>query len=139
MSCNNDDGDCPDSSVPYLRFALEQTSSISFDSIFLHYNNLEDTLYTNNIVPEGINIPLKLDADTTTINFDVKYTDSATIVSDILSIIYNSEIKVNNLECGFITEFNLNTVTSTLNNVDSINIDHYKVNSEIKDHVKIYF
>ena len=139
IGCNNDDDECPNSSVPYMRLAIEQTSAISFDSIFLYNNNLTDSLYTGSSVPDVINIPLKLDADTTTINFDIKYNDSTNIKSDILVFIYNTEFKLNNLECGFITEFNLSTVTSTLNNVDSINISNYKVNSDIKNHVKIYF
>ncbi len=118
---------------------FEQTSAISFDSIFLYNNNLSDSFYTGSLVPDGVNIPLKLDADTTTINFDIKYNDTTDIKSDILVFIYNTEFKLNNLECGFITEFNLSTVTSTLNNVDSINVTNYKVNSDIKNHVEIYF
>ncbi len=59
-------------------------------------------------------------------------------IHDTLSIRYNRRLQLLSEECGFITKFELSSVSSTHNHIDSLYIIEDNVDTENVRHLKIY-
>ena len=87
-------------------------------------------------------------ADANTLNVMLSpYSDSSQMVitsrnsalNDTLMIISQREMVFFSKECGFVTEFFIDTVYHTLNNIDSVDIITNKISIEKNGQIQIYF
>jgi len=159
ISCSSEEEECPDTNLPYLRLSLEQKSNLKIDTLLIFHDNLADDLYEGSAVTDCVMIPLNLNADSTILNFKFtliadslkRYTDtiltpflhlfvdSILEITDEVKFIHSNKIKVNDLECGFITEFELHSIYYTSQFIDSIYIYDTLINSAEKNHVTIFY
>lgn len=138
---------------------MEQTSSFSIDTFLIYHEDLANNLYEGTAAPDCVMVPLNLNIDSTGLKFkftiiadSVKrftdtsffpythlFVDSVLEITDVVSFIHSREVKLNDLECGFINEFDLNAIYYTNHFMDSIYLLDTLINSVEKDHVKIFY
>lgn len=159
-SCSSDEEKCPDEALPLLNINVIHADTIPFDSLYIYGELLNNDFYTGTSAPDCVLIPLNLTSDTLLLNFEMVYiTDSVLILEDsvllpftqispnttyriIDNVVfkYSRNIKLNNLECGFINEFDIDTNSYFTNQfVDSVKILDTLINSVDKTHATIYF
>lgn len=138
-SCSSDDEDCPDEQVPYLLLSFEQSVDQDIVAAYIYNKQLSDSIYKSTSKPDSVQIPLKLSADTTFINFDVKYTDTTNTLKDVIAFVHTHTIFSEDIECGFTTVFYLNEILASTNFVDSIYIMDTIINSDEIVHAKVYY
>lgn len=138
IACNQNETECPATQVPYMIMKITNSSSSTFDSIYISNDSLTDELYSGTSLPSFVKVPLLLNSDTTLINFGF-YNDSLGLITDTLSFEYTINLKMDDIECDFTTEFVLSAVTSTTHFIDSVIISTPTINDESNTHVKVYF
>ena len=61
-------------------------------------------------------------------------------ICDTLHFVYKRSIGLISTECGYLTSFDLRTVRITLNQIDSMIVDHnYITNDEQEAHIRLFF
>lgn len=159
FSCASEEEECPDTNLPYLRLSMEQTSNFDVDTFLIYHDNLANHLYEGTASPDCVMVPLSLNSDTTILNFKFTliadsakrysdttfspytqlFSDSVLEITDEVMFIHSKEIKLNDLECGFITEFDLNSIYYTHQFMDSIYLLDTLINSAERNHVTIFY
>jgi len=133
-----------------MHFTLIDASETVIDSVIIYAVGLPDSLYFGNSLPTTIDLPLNLNSDTTEIFLKYRFQkkrsvntnntfNSSLLISDTLWVIYQKSVKLNELECGFITEFQLKKLISTINLIDSIPVYDSTITTTNKTHAEIYF
>ena len=151
--CNTEEVTCPDSNIPDLIFSLTNASKTTIDSVTIYSPGLPDSiLYNGSSLPLSLDLPLNLNSDSTQIVFKYRYSATSEIsrqptetnhtsqlASDTLWMIYKKSIKLNDLECGFVTEFNLKKITGPVQLIDSIANVNPLITSTSGTNVEIYY
>lgn len=136
--CTEETTSCPDTDVPYLRLSFVN-SGISLDTAIIYNELLGDYFYNSDTAPGTVEIPLNLNSDTTYIDFEFMYADSAVVFRDRIYFVYEHSIQTEDIECGFYTTFELNEILATTNSIDSIYFLDSVINSYENIHAEIYY
>lgn len=157
ISCNSDPIICPDYQSPYFRVTLEQLNTedtVNFLTLRIHNADeylidnpdLNDSLYFN--YPTAMALPLNNNNNTLELIFDWAHAndyDSLIEIEnfshDTLSITYNSEIFLDNLDCDFYFEYTIDSskIFISRNEIDSVVIDTTIINDEQLNNIQIFF
>ena len=154
VGCNTEEVVCPDSNIPDLTFSLTNASKTAIDSVIIFSPGLPDSIFKFNgsALPLSFDLPINLNSDTTQVVFKYRYTKTQIIsrkptetngtsqlATDTLWMIYEKNIKLNDLECGFITEFYLKEIKRSVQLIDSIAKVDTLITTTPGTHVEIYY
>ncbi len=136
VACESSDI-CRESTDTPLRIGFYSSDDgaemVIIDSITVFGIGREDTLIYNNARNVSrVEVPLNVSKDTTSIGFLLRET------IDTLTVIYNREINLISIGCGFVSFFDIEDISYTTNEFNSIYIENNSVRNDINEHFKIY-
>ncbi len=152
-ACNPEEEPCGIYQVPYLRCGIVLKQVIKIDSLAIYTDGLPDTI-SDPLTEKTAYLPLKPDTTFTyfyftsrkTVKDSIKrdngtyvYFDTTVFETDTIAFFHKSNLRLNDLECGFIVDFNIDSILFTTHYIDSILINTNVVNQEYVEHVKIYY
>lgn len=121
----------------FTQFTIN-TKTLVVDTIFKI-----DSIYTTELIviidtvlkDTDIKSGRVLHVDTTIISID----SNIVKLTDIVNIYYKQQVKLNDIECGFVVDFSIDSILSTKNDIKKIEILNSVINQESIEHVKIYY
>lgn len=147
ISCNNVETTCPDEQISQFRLGFNKdiNDDINYYTLYLTIptdsGTINDTIYKSDIDPGYIYIPVDITSDSSSffIDFSIVTDTSTTTYTDIIAYTYSRTPILDNLECGFTMEFQIDKVYYTTNLIDSAYITSKAINTEKVNHVEIIY
>lgn len=138
-SCSDDTCDEETESLLNLVFTVNDTSltAINFvDSLSVYSPEWADSiLFSEEGSDTTLSFVLSPNSDTS----EIIITSKKAPLKDTLIIVAQRELIFLSKECGFITEFLIDTVVHSYNYIDSIDIKNYEISNNKDGQIEIYF
>ncbi len=139
LSVSCEDDNCRTSTDTRIKtiFYIDDETSVEDDvlSSLVVYSTLwNDSIYYSK---EGISNSLKFQLSPTEDISEIVF--SALGINDTLTFYYNRELFLISPECGFITNYNIDSINFTKNQIDSIKIIQTSVSNIDEEHIQIYY
>lgn len=141
-ACNQAEPVCPDTQTFDFKLLLNKKGDSTSTRIKVYINNT-DSLSTGAKFPELVNIPVNLNNDSTVFYIDfINDTAPEFNKTDSMWFHHTDSLYLNNQECGFITEFYVDTTAGygwTINEIDSVYYINKRIDADNNGNFKIYY
>jgi len=137
VSCEEDKCRISTDTQVKVHLFIEDTTLVEDDVLnsFAVYSPLwTDSIYYSKAgISNSLKFQLSPTGDTS------KFVFSALGINDTLTFYYNRELFLISPECGFITNYNIDSLNFTKNQIDSIKIIQTSVSNIDEEHIQIYY
>ncbi len=117
--------------IGFYTFEDGQNTPISVDSITVFGLEHEDFLYNNQYNVGRIEVPLNMSVDSCV--FVLVFPES----TDTLKLLYERNLSLVSVECGFVTFYDIFDVQTTNNSIQSYSIEENNVTNTNEEHLHI--
>ena len=111
----------------------EEEQAVFVDPISVYGLGREDSLLYENDSISSVFLPLSPASETSEFVFAIA------AYKDTISFTYETKTYLESIECGFISNFSINSLKYSQNIIDTIVLIKNEVTIEDEDHVKIFF
>lgn len=140
-SCNQADPVCPDTQAYNLKVAFYKSTDSTTNRLKFYHPNLPDSLETDNSLSPLVNVPVDPSSDSTAfyIDFIIENDSVNSRETDMISIIYTSNLFLDNQECGFIMDFEITDGYYSQNAIDSVSWVYNLINEDNEINLEVYY
>lgn len=104
----------------------------------LKFYNSSDSITSEGNFPEKVDIPVDFNADSTIFFIDF-INDTLPTITETIKFNYNRNLILHDQECGFIMEFEIDSIKSTHNKMDTAFIINKQINIDNEGNMEIYY
>jgi hypothetical protein len=135
ISCNEADPVCPPNQTFDFKLILHKNDTTVMR---LKFYNSHDSIDSIGNLPEKVDIPVDLNADSTIFFIDY-INDTLPTVTETIQFNYKRNLILHDQECGFIMEFTIDSISATKNKRDSAFIINKLINIDNEGNMEIYY